>query len=78
MAIIALKKGVDMAYTPELDYENSCTLRRIAWAFNMPMTKAMNRVFEMVVKSLEHEKVCNSCKDKTKCMDCKFNHKEKA
>ena len=35
-----------MAYTPELSYQSSCTLRRIAWALDMPMTQAMERIFE--------------------------------
>lgn len=66
-----------MAYTPELSYENSCTLRRIAWTFNMPMTKAMGRVFDIVVIGLEHDKICNSCRDKSRCETCRFNHKGK-
>ena len=32
-----------MAYTPKLSYQSSCTLRRIAWALNIPMTKAIER-----------------------------------
>ncbi len=31
-----------MAYTPELSMKSSCTLRRLAWALDMPMTKAMD------------------------------------
>ena len=30
-----------MAYTPELSLRASCTLRRIAWALNMPMTQRL-------------------------------------
>ena len=65
-----------MAYTPELSYENSSTLRRIAWAFNVPMTKAINTVFEIVIKNLDHEKICSSCRDKSRCETCNFNHKD--
>lgn len=62
-----------MAYTPMLSEESSCTLRRIAWALGIPMTKAIERVFEHVVKTLDPEKVCNGCRDKTRCDDCAFN-----
>jgi hypothetical protein len=61
-----------MAYTPELSYQASCTLRRIAWALNVPMTKAIERVFEHLPRILDKDKVCNACRDKTRCSDCAF------
>jgi hypothetical protein len=63
-----------MAYTPELSDESSCTLRRIAWALGIPMTEAIDRVFDHVPRTLDPEKVCNGCRDKTKCDDCAFKH----
>jgi len=48
-----------MAYTPELSYEDSCTLRRIAWALGGT--------------ALDSTKVCAACRDKTKCDVCVFN-----
>ena len=42
-----------MAYTPELSDESSCTLRRIAWALGIPMTRAIDKVFDHVVKTLD-------------------------
>lgn len=77
MFLIEAQKGNSMAYTPELSYESSCTLRRIAWAFDMPMTKAMELVMDSAVKSFEHGKVCNSCRDKSRCETCRFAHKGK-
>jgi hypothetical protein len=62
-----------MAYTPELSQKHSCTLRRIAWALDMPMTKAMGIIFEHLTKTLDARKVCEKCKDKTRCIDCGFN-----
>jgi hypothetical protein len=62
-----------MAYTPELSFESSCTLRRIAWALDMPMTEAIEMVFEHLPKILDRQKVCLSCRDKTRCQDCRFN-----
>ena len=62
-----------MAYTPELTYRHSSTLRRIAWALEMPMTKAMEKVFEYLPNILDKKQVCEACKDKTKCLDCLFS-----
>ena len=61
-----------MAYTPELSYESSCTLRRLAWALNMPMTKAMEEVFNYLPKLVDRKKICEGCRDKTKCQECAF------
>jgi len=63
-----------MAYTPELSYESSCTLRRIAWALGLPMTEAIDRVFDHIPKIVDKEKVCEGCRDKTRCDDCAFNN----
>jgi hypothetical protein len=61
-----------MAYTPELSYESSCTLRRLAWALNMPMTKAMEEVFSYLPKIVDRKKICEGCRDKPKCRECAF------
>jgi hypothetical protein len=62
-----------MAYTPELSTEASCTLRRVAWALGVPMTEAMEMVFEQLPRLLDGKKVCTGCKDRTKCHECAFN-----
>ena len=62
-----------MAYTPELSDKSSCTLRRIAWALIIPMTQALERVFDHLPAILDKEKVCQGCRDKTRCDDCAFN-----
>ena len=62
-----------MAYTPELSDRSSCTLRRIAWALNVPMTEAIERVFEHIPAILDKDKVCQGCRDKTRCRECSFN-----
>jgi hypothetical protein len=61
-----------MAYTPELSQRHSCTLRRIAWALNKPMTIAIEDVFEYVGLIIDRYRVCQACRDKTKCSDCIF------
>ncbi len=62
-----------MAYTPELSRQSSCTLRRISWALDMPMTKAIEKVFEYLPAILDSEKVCQACRDKSRCSNCGFN-----
>ncbi len=61
-----------MAYTPELSLKSSCTLRRIAWALGVPMTQAIERVFEHLPSILDRNKVCIACRDPTKCSQCAF------
>lgn len=62
-----------MAYTPELSQEQSCTLRRIAWALDIPMTKAMGRIFDYLAEKIDQKTVCAKCRDRTRCADCDFN-----
>jgi hypothetical protein len=64
-----------MAYTPELSQQYSCTLRRIAWALDEPMTIAIKMVLDHTVKSIESAKVCEKCRDKTRCNECAFYKK---
>ncbi len=64
-----------MAYTPELSQQHSCTLRRIARALEIPMTKAMERIFEHITMIVDPSKICLKCQDKTKCKTCSFNNK---
>ena len=63
-----------MAYTPELSQQSSCTLRRIAWALGLPMTKAIERVFEHIPRIIDRKKVCERCQDKSRCDECAFNY----
>ncbi|MFH1983208.1 MAG: hypothetical protein ABIL58_15300 [Pseudomonadota bacterium] len=62
-----------MAYTPELSLKSSSTLRRIAWALDLPMTQTIERVFEHLPQILDQEKVCRACRDKTRCQHCSFS-----
>lgn len=57
-----------MAYTPELSDQDSSTLRRVAWALDLPMTKTLERVFETVVGAIDASRVCAKCKDRA-CED---------
>lgn len=61
-----------MAYTPELSQKYSCTLRRIAWALDIPMTVAIESVLDYTANAIESAKVCQKCRDKTRCNECAF------
>lgn len=61
-----------MAYTPELSYENSCVLRRIAWSIGKPMGFALNWVMNEVVKHIDAKEICNACKKPLNCGTCPF------
>jgi hypothetical protein len=61
-----------VAYTPELSYEASCTLRRLAWSWKMPMTKAIEKVIDDTVHVTDRKEVCEMCRDTTKCEECAF------
>ena len=74
MAFFVLKGGERaMAYSPEMSMKSSSTLRRISWALGIPMTKGIEFVFEYLPKILDREKVCEGCRDRTKCQGCAFN-----
>ena len=62
-----------MAYTPELSQRHSGTLRRVAWALKMPMTKAIEQVFDQVVNVMDSQIVCRACRDNSFCSQCVFN-----
>ena len=62
-----------MAYTPELSDKSSCTLRRIAWFLNIPMTTALEQIVDVIPAFLDKGKVCKGCRDKSRCADCAFN-----
>ena len=61
-----------MAYTPELCMEDSAALRRIAWGLEMPMTKTLSKVVGLAVGKRDHYKICEKCRDKSKCDGCPF------
>jgi recombinational DNA repair protein RecR len=62
-----------MAYTPELSMQASSTLRRIAWALDIPMTRTIEKIFEHLPKILDRQKVCSACRDQTRCRECLFH-----
>ena len=66
-----------MAYTPELSLRYSGMLRRVAWAANVPMTKALEDLVRLLPVVFNAGKVCAACKDVTFCQSCGFAQKNK-
>ena len=62
-----------MAYTPELSFRSSCTLRRVSWALGVPMTQGIEFVFDYLPQVLDRERVYRRCRDRTKCPQCAFH-----
>jgi len=62
-----------LAYTPQLSPYHSGTLKRISWALGKPMTKVIDTVFDNVDTFIDPGKVCEKCKDRSRCENCYFN-----
>lgn len=66
-----------MAYSPLLSNQSSCTLRRMAWALEIPMTQAAESIIVYMAKRIDSSIVCKKCQDKSKCNLCDFHSKSK-
>jgi hypothetical protein len=66
-----------MTYSPDLSYQSSCTLRRIAWALEIPMTQTLEELIQYITKIIDSDFVCKNCLDKSKCKHCGFHSKSK-
>ena len=64
-----------MAYTPELSSQYSGILRRIAWAYRVPMTQAIEGILELAGNYMDGKKICEACRDKGFCEFCLFSEK---
>ena len=64
-----------MAYTPELSYRGSATLRRLAWFRGKPMTNTLETLLEATGRTMAEIRpgeVCSKCKDNSTCEECAF------
>ena len=64
-----------MAYTPELSYRGSATLRRLAWFRHKPMTETIEPLLEATARTMAEIRpgeVCAKCKDDSICEECSF------
>jgi hypothetical protein len=60
-------------YTPQFSEKASITIRRLAWALGVPMTKAMDLIINELSLVFSSSLICPKCKDSTKCHACAFN-----
>ena len=59
-------------YTPQFSAMASVSVRRLAWAINKPMPAAVDFIIRQLPSIVDPAKICQSCKDNTKCNTCTF------
>ena len=59
-------------YTPQFSEMASVSVRRMAWAMGLSMPAAINIMVRLMPSIVNPSKVCEMCKDKTKCQSCFF------
>ena len=64
-------------YTPQFSETASISIRRFAWSINKPMTKAIDKIIQLLPFIIDASKVCQACKDNGKCGSCAFSVKSK-
>ena len=64
-----------LPYTPRLSDKHSDIVRRMSWAFGIPMTKILKNMIELASIFVDKKQICKNCKDKKSCIDCFFKNK---
>jgi hypothetical protein len=59
-------------YSPQFSAISAVSVRRLAWALEMNMGQAVEKIVCCLPAIIKPEKVCAACKDKTKCASCVF------
>jgi hypothetical protein len=59
-------------YGPNLSELAAVTIRRLAWAMETNMGKAVDAIVICLPQKINAEKVCAACKDTSKCTACIF------
>ena len=65
-----------MSYTPPFSTRTTVSIRRLAWALQMPMTRTMEHVVAMIPNMVDPEVVCAKCRDRQRCKDCIFHERK--
>jgi hypothetical protein len=60
-------------YTPQFSPLATVTVRRLAWALQLSMPKALDRVVNALPTVFSPLEICPLCKDNTKCRLCAFS-----
>jgi hypothetical protein len=61
-------------YSPQFTEVAAVSVRRLAWSLGLPMTTTIDYIIKNLPFYTDTQKVCISCKDKTKCKVCAFNN----
>ena len=59
-------------YSPQFSEMASVSVRRLSWAMGLSMPAAINIMVRLMPSIVNPSKVCDLCKDKTKCQSCSF------
>jgi hypothetical protein len=60
-------------YRPQFSQLAAVSVRRLAWALEMPMPKAVDHMVRLLPSIVDPSKVCLSCKDPSRCASCAFS-----
>jgi len=60
-------------YSPQFSQLAAVSVRRLAWALEMPMPKAVDHMVRLLPSIVDPSKVCLSCKDPSRCASCAFS-----
>jgi hypothetical protein len=60
-------------YTPQFSDSASISIRRLAWALNVNMPAAVNRLIRLLPSLYEPGLICQCCKDQSRCSLCAFS-----
>jgi len=61
-------------YGPDLSEIAAVSVRRLAWAMNVSMGKAVEVMARALPAYIKSDKVCSLCKDPTMCSSCTFKN----
>ena len=61
-------------YSPQFSELAAVSVRRLAWAMDMPMTSTIDLMVRLIPSVVDAGKVCLACKDRSKCQNCGFRN----
>ena len=67
----------NMGYGPRLRPSTCMSLRRLAWAMDIPMSITLENIMKSIPRLIESKVICNACQDGSVCDECYFNPNKK-
>jgi hypothetical protein len=61
-------------YSPEFSEIAAVTVKRLAWAMGATMGQAVDVLVRSAPAFINAEKVCEKCRDRTRCAACSFRN----